>query len=66
MPRTKTQPLAPCPNGKGHEVHLTYDVPNDQYFVACLICGCEGMRCRDERNAKGKWRLREKLSREED
>jgi hypothetical protein len=60
----KAKPLAPCPECSQHEVRLTYDVHNDVYFVACMICGCEGMRCKDERNAKGTWRTRTSLSRQ--
>ena len=68
MPRNKSRTLAKCPYQKvdepNHEVILTWDHINNEYFVACMTCGCEGMRCKDIANAKGKWTQRQKVSRE--
>jgi len=55
--------MKPCPNGKKHDVHMTYDVPNDEYFVACMTCDAEGQRRSTEKNAKAAWNARE-MSRE--
>ena len=66
MPHTHDTPLAGCPRRRPtepfHDVVLAYDVPNDEYFVACLTCGCEGMRCKDEITATDTWTQREDLS----
>ena len=58
----RTNRLAPCPHGKDHDTQIAYDVPNDQHFVACMTCGCEGRRGKTRRGAGQGWRLR-KLSR---
>jgi hypothetical protein len=55
MPRKHNRHTTPRPNGPDHDVRLTYDVPNDEYFVACFTCGREGTRCRDEKQAKIAW-----------
>jgi len=55
MARTQNKPPADCRNGAGHEVIVTYDVPDDEYFVACMVCGLEGPRKPDEKQAKIAW-----------
>ena len=57
--------FARCPQGDDHLVDITYDVPNDEYFVACYTCGCEGRRLKTKAEAGRYWR-RGKLSREGD
>ena len=48
---------------RSNKARLTYDVANDEYFVACFHCGREGLRKKDEHQAKISWGLRQ-LSRE--
>lgn len=55
MARVQSKPPADCPNGVGHEVEVLYDVGNDSFFVACMVCGLEGPRKPDEKQAKIAW-----------
>ena len=46
------KPLKKC---CGTRPLLTYDVPNDEYFVACMVCGKEGRRRKEENQAIEAW-----------
>ena len=62
MARTQNKPPTACPNGPGHETRLTYDGANDEFFVACMVCGLEGPRKATERDAKTAWTKRQGLT----
>jgi len=52
--RNKPRPLRRCTCGSTHVV-LTYDVANDEDFVACMTCGNESVRCQSPGQAKSCW-----------
>ena len=61
MPRKENRSTAACPHSDQHETQICYDVPNDEYFVACMVCGCEGQRTVNEKQAKIAWTKRQGL-----
>jgi len=53
--------LRGCDCGARGRVAVRYDVPNDQFFTACLACGLQTNRAKLEHLARSYWQCRGRL-----